>query len=285
MEGMPPVDKPEAAEQSAPKGESAKASAKPGVESAFGQFEAVTVEVSKGASVETEATEVADGTTAADPAPKTAGQQTAAAQSAGLQGQAPTEAQVVQHDQAVSAKGQAKGDTDTVDSVQQVQSESGTKPSTTHTAKSEPAAGANQERLIARIASAVTEAESSGRSVVRLRLYPPELGTVRIEVSSVRGIVSARIEASTQTTQGMLQSNLNTLRADLREAGVDVRDMRVEFRDPSLAFGAQDRSTHRGGHEEERQSRRPRAGREAERVEAVGAVAQEAGVAGLNLYI
>lgn len=213
------------------------------------------------------------------------GRQQDTAETSAVAAQAPAEPQVAGQVQSAGPASQTKNETEKVDGGQHVQGDGGLKSPATHAAKPEPAIGANQERFIARIASAVSEAERSGRSVVRLRLYPPDLGTVRIEVSSVRGSVSARIETSTQTTQGMLQSNLATLRADLREAGVDMRDMRVEFRDPSLAFGAEDRSARRGGQDEARQPRRQNAERETDAVEATGALTQEAGAVGLNLYI
>lgn len=94
-------------------------------------------------------------------------------------------------------------------------------------------AGANQERMIARIAGAMSQASASGRTTVRLRLYPPELGTVRIQVSSVRGVVSARMETSTAEARQVLSANLSALRETIRGTGVNLRDMEVSHRNPS----------------------------------------------------
>ena len=96
---------------------------------------------------------------------------------------------------------------------------------------------ADQERIIARIAQAVTQAQYGERSTVRLRLYPPELGTVRVEVSSVRGSVTVRIETSTPEAQSALSANLQGLRAQLADSGVDARGVEVQYRNPALAFG------------------------------------------------
>jgi len=143
----------------------------------------------------------------------------------------------------------------------------------------------DQERMIARVASAIEQAEHAGRSTVRVRLYPPELGTVRIEVSSHRGVVTARIEASTPQTHGALQSNLAALRSDLRQAGIDVRSVEVQQRNPGLAFGLENRSGSEARYNASPNARRPRAEIVDDPTEPVGAsvAAYETGV--LNLLI
>lgn len=92
-------------------------------------------------------------------------------------------------------------------------------------------AGANQERIISRISAAVSQASSGGRTTVRLRLYPPEMGTVRVEVSSFRGEVTARILTSTAAARTLLDTNLAGLAEQIREAGVDLRGVEVNYRD------------------------------------------------------
>jgi flagellar hook-length control protein FliK len=110
-------------------------------------------------------------------------------------------------------------------------------PEVRHAEAQERVSRADQERLISRIAQAVTQAQHGERSTVRLRLYPPELGTVRVEVSSVRGSVTVRIETSTPEAQGALNANLAGLRAQLADSGVDARGIEVQYRNPALAFG------------------------------------------------
>lgn len=95
----------------------------------------------------------------------------------------------------------------------------------------------DQQRMIDRIANAVSHASDSGRTTVRLRLYPPALGTVRIEVSSVRGAVTVRIETSTSAAHQALNANLGALRESLSSAGVDMRGVEVNYRNPSAHLG------------------------------------------------
>jgi len=127
------------------------------------------------------------------------------------------------------------------------------------------AARADQERMIARIAETITQAEQSGRSTVRLRLYPPELGTVRVEVTSVRGAITARIETSTPEAHGAINSNLTALRSQLEDSGVNVRDVQVQHRG-AAQFGLSDRESRQGGYQAPRH--RTRSNRD-EAVEAV----------------
>ncbi len=105
----------------------------------------------------------------------------------------------------------------------------------------------DQERLISRIAQAATQAQHGERSTVRVRLYPPELGTVRVEVTSVRGNVSVRIETSTPEAQGAINSNLAALRTQLADSGVQARDVTVNYRSPSLGLGVSHDQAGRGG--------------------------------------
>jgi len=117
---------------------------------------------------------------------------------------------------------------------------------------------ADQQRMIDRIARAISRAGDSGRTTVRLRLYPPELGTVRIEVSSLRGSVSARIETSTAEAGRALGANLGALRESIRSAGVDLRGVEVNHRNPSAHMGLQHQRRDGGGYRP--QGRNPWAG-------------------------
>ena len=148
-------------------------------------------------------------------------------------------------------------------------------------------ASADQDRLIARISNAIAQAETAGRTTVRMRLYPPELGTVRIEVSSSRGVVTARIEASTPAAQAVLQSNIAALKAELRDAGVELRQVSVEYRDSAASFAASGRQHGREQNPDAGHSRRRFAAPPVEMrsLEPVGAGAP-AGMAGvLDVFV
>jgi flagellar hook-length control protein FliK len=118
-----------------------------------------------------------------------------------------------------------------------------------------PALSPDQERVIARISRAITQVSNEGRTTVRVRLYPPELGTVKVEVSSFRGQVTARVEASTEAASRLIQMNMGALRADIRAAGVDLRSMDVEYSNPSAQYNLADRRGGQPGYSQPRQSR------------------------------
>ena len=65
----------------------------------------------------------------------------------------------------------------------------------------------------------------------------------------MRGVVTARIEASSPTTQTALQSNVAVLRSDLRQAGIDIRGIEVQYRSSGFSFGPQQHQQSRSGHE------------------------------------
>ncbi|MCD6404443.1 MAG: flagellar hook-length control protein FliK [Planctomycetes bacterium] len=108
---------------------------------------------------------------------------------------------------------------------------------------------ADQERLIERVSSALQQAAANGRTTVRVRLYPPELGTVRIQVSMFRGSVTARIETSTAEAHHILGANLGGLRESIREAGVDLGGLEVNHREASMQFGLGQQGRDRNGYQ------------------------------------
>jgi len=142
-----------------------------------------------------------------------------------------------------AATGGAAGETEAAEAAQAVE---------------DSAVRADQQRMIDRIARAISRAGDSGRTTVRLRLYPPELGTVRIEVSSLRGTVSARIETSTPEAGRALGANLGALRESIRSAGVDLRGVEVNHRNPSAHMGLEHQRRDGGGYRP--QGRNPWAG-------------------------
>lgn len=88
----------------------------------------------------------------------------------------------------------------------------------------------DQSRLIDRVARAVRYAE--GRDgLVRLRLHPPELGSVRLELRLQGGALTARLEADTSQARSVLVENLPALRERLSEQGVRIEQFDVDLRD------------------------------------------------------
>lgn len=101
----------------------------------------------------------------------------------------------------------------------------------------ETTAPVDQQRLIERISKVMSQSTSAGRTTIRLRLYPPELGVVRVEITSVRGEVTARLETSTAEAREILSSNLSALRDGIRAAGVDMREIEVNHREMGVDYG------------------------------------------------
>ncbi|MFV1965146.1 MAG: flagellar hook-length control protein FliK, partial [Pirellulaceae bacterium] len=89
---------------------------------------------------------------------------------------------------------------------------------------------AEQTRFVDRVARAFRAAE--GRNgIVRLRLSPPELGSLRLEIKVQGGVLAARLEADTPTARSLLIDNLPALRERLAEQGIRVEQFDVELLD------------------------------------------------------
>jgi flagellar hook-length control protein FliK len=87
-------------------------------------------------------------------------------------------------------------------------------------------------RLVQRVAKAFQAAGERGGQV-RLRLSPPELGALRVEISIERGALTARIEAETPQARAMLLDNLPALRERLAEQEIRVAQFDIELMDHS----------------------------------------------------
>lgn len=87
---------------------------------------------------------------------------------------------------------------------------------------------ADRVRLVQRVARAFHHVSETGGEV-RLRLSPPELGAVRIEVAVRDGVMTAKLEAETPAARSLLFDNLPALRERLNQ-----QDMRIERFDVEL---------------------------------------------------
>ena len=76
-------------------------------------------------------------------------------------------------------------------------------------------------KFLQRVAKAFESAQQRGGEV-RLRLSPPELGALRLEVSVKDGVLVARVETETKAAQTALLDNLPVLRERLAEQGIRV---------------------------------------------------------------
>ena len=88
--------------------------------------------------------------------------------------------------------------------------------------------GTDQARLLQRVARAVEVAQNRD-GPIRLRLSPPELGSLRLEVRVNAGVLSARIEAETEIARTVLLENISALRDRLADQGVRVEQFDVDL--------------------------------------------------------
>jgi flagellar hook-length control protein FliK len=101
-------------------------------------------------------------------------------------------------------------------------------------------------RLVERVAAAFGAARGEG-GTVRLRLSPPELGTVKVEVSVRNGVMNAHLETETSAARNLLLDNLPALRERLAQ-----QQIKVEHFDVDLA-GQSSGGMPRGADEQARQ--------------------------------
>ena len=86
----------------------------------------------------------------------------------------------------------------------------------------------NPKKLVNRVATAIRSAGQNGR-VLRIRLQPPELGTLEIEVSSRNGVLSARLEVQTVSAQQAILENISLLRDALAQNGTRLENIDVHL--------------------------------------------------------
>ncbi len=79
---------------------------------------------------------------------------------------------------------------------------------------------------------AFQDVNSQGGSV-RLRLSPPDLGSLKIEIKVSRGEMTARVEADTPSARNLLLDNLPALRDRLAQHDIKVQRFDVDLMDRS----------------------------------------------------
>ncbi|HMO84036.1 MAG TPA: flagellar hook-length control protein FliK [Lacipirellulaceae bacterium] len=121
--------------------------------------------------------------------------------------------------------------------------------------------GGDRGRFVQRVAGALRTAEQrDGR--IQVRLSPPELGSLRIELTLQQGILHAKMEAETTAARNLLLDNLPGLRDRLAQLEIRVDRFDVDLQqDGGTAFDRQhhpDRSADDSS-QAARQHRRPAA--------------------------
>lgn len=102
-------------------------------------------------------------------------------------------------------------------------------PSGTSPASTPPTiTDAQQARLLQRVARAFRAAEERGGEV-QIRLSPPELGSLKLELSLASGVLTAKVEVENQRAQTILLDNLGSLRERLAEQGIRIEKFDVNL--------------------------------------------------------
>lgn len=102
----------------------------------------------------------------------------------------------------------------------------------------------NPAQVIDQAAYAVQYSHANGQQM-QLHLNPPELGALQVDVSMHDGVLSARIEAQTSTTQQILVDNISQLKDSLTQQGVSFDRIDVHLAGSnagSAGSGTADRS-------------------------------------------
>jgi flagellar hook-length control protein FliK len=102
----------------------------------------------------------------------------------------------------------------------------------------------DRARFVGRVEGAIRAAQQRDGHV-HVRLSPPELGSLRIELSFSQGVLIARLEAETTTARNLLLDNLPALRDRLAQQDVRVERFDVDVRRDTGNGG----SGHQGAHD------------------------------------
>jgi flagellar hook-length control protein FliK len=93
---------------------------------------------------------------------------------------------------------------------------------------------ADRVRLVQRVEQAFQSVGDQGGSV-RLRLSPPDLGSLRIEITVNKGEMTAHVEAETPAARNLLLDNLPGLRDRLAQHDIKIQHFDVDLMDRSTS--------------------------------------------------
>ncbi|MCC6125575.1 MAG: flagellar hook-length control protein FliK [Pirellulales bacterium] len=99
-------------------------------------------------------------------------------------------------------------------------------------AGSDPAAQALRAQFVQRVERAFA-AMGNRNGTVRLKLSPPELGVLKLEIGVRKGVMKARIEAETPAAKSLLLDNLPELRERLAQQNIHIQQFDVDLMDRS----------------------------------------------------
>lgn len=101
-------------------------------------------------------------------------------------------------------------------------------------------------KLVQRVLRGV-EQLANGGGQVRLRLHPPELGSLQMSLRMEAGQVFAKLEVENSTARDALLNNIQTLRDRLAEQGMQVASFEVEVSTDSSGSGTSSSNFQKDG--------------------------------------
>ena len=95
----------------------------------------------------------------------------------------------------------------------------------------------DQARFVQRVANAFRSADDDSGQI-RLRLSPPELGSLKLEVTMRNGVMTARMETETNTARTLLLDNLPALRQRLADQNIKIERFDVDLKQDGRGDGS-----------------------------------------------
>ena len=92
-------------------------------------------------------------------------------------------------------------------------------------------------RFVSRVSRAIETAHERGGGPIEIRLSPPELGSLRVQIEMKEGVLSASLEAETPAARNTLLDNLPALRERLEQQQIRLEKFDVDVRDDSQQRG------------------------------------------------
>ncbi len=90
-----------------------------------------------------------------------------------------------------------------------------------------PNSPVDDERFSSRIVRGLTAMVNQRGGSMTMRLDPPELGQLRVQMTITRGVVTAQFTATTPQAHALLEKNMATLRVALENQGLTVERLNV----------------------------------------------------------
>ncbi|MCA9230399.1 MAG: flagellar hook-length control protein FliK [Planctomycetales bacterium] len=123
-------------------------------------------------------------------------------------------------------------------------------------AAAEPTSTVDRVRFAQRVGNAIRSAQNRDGQI-QLRLSPPELGSLRIEITAKLGVLTARLEAETPAARTVLLDSLPLLRERLAEHEIRIEKFDVDVRDEGSQHSDNTGSDNRHAPRSPREPRSP----------------------------